>query len=471
VEAAACDRARPHVARRKTAVTPSRKTRYPSSMEIPSTHAAHRPAQASEAAWLELGVPWLVRLRWAAVLVQAVALGTARVAFDLDFPWFTVIALVALSAASNGALARRQGEPRATAAVPWVLMLDVALLTAILGLTGGPMNPFSVFYVVHVALAAMLLETRRAWLVATITIVAFACLFLMQPDDPHAMHHGEALSAHLIGMWVAYLLAAGFVAHFVSRLSSALRARERRLAEVAQLAAVNERLASLSSFSANAAHELGSPLGTIALAAGDLVTALEAVDRASPLSEDARLVAREVARCRGILADLSARAGQSVGEMPSHSTPQAVVDAAVALLPPPLRASLAVTWETPEAADAPCLLTVRTLSQMVANLLRNAWEASEDTARPPEVTLAIACREELVLRVLDRGPGLPPAVAARLGEPFVTTRADRGGLGLGLYLAAAFARRAGGSLSVSPRQGGGTEARLTLARDAVAGAF
>ncbi len=429
------------------------------------------PPQASEAAWLELGVPWLVRLRWAAVLVQALALATAALAFDLAFPWFAVAALVAVSGASNAVLARWQGAPRTTAAVPWVLVLDVALLTAILGLTGGPMNPFSVFYVVHVALAAMLLETRRAWLLASVTIVAFAGLFLLQPDDPHAMHHGDALSAHLVGMWVAYLLAAGFVAHFVSRLSAALRARERRLAEVAQLAALNERLASLSSFSANAAHELGSPLGTIALAAGDLVAQLEARDDARPLVDDARLVVREVGRCRGILADLSARAGQSVGEMPSRTTPKAVVEATLALVPAPLRDALTVIWETPEAADAPCLLTARTLSQMVANLLRNAWEASEDAAAPPEIGLSVTCGELLAFTVRDRGPGLPASVAARLGEPFVTTRGDRGGLGLGLYLAAAFARRAGGTLTVAARPGGGTEARLTLARDAVSGAF
>ena len=187
---------------------------------------------------------------------------------------------------------------------------------------------------------------------------------------------------------------------------------------------------------------------------------------------DAELVCREVARCRGILSDLSARAGETTGEMPSRTTPRALVEASLALLVAPLRAEVEVAWASPGTDEVSCLLTVRTLSQMIANLLRNAAEASEDRPQTPGIMLRVACSSQRIeLSVLDRGPGLPQAVAERLGEPFVTTRQDRGGLGLGLYLAATFARRSGGHLSVLPRPGGGTEARLTLPRDAVGGAF
>ncbi len=436
--------------------------------------------------WLELGTPWLVRLRWAALLVEVVALVVAKTVFDEAIPWAPVVGLLVMSAASNAALSRWQGagrarvvEPQARTArwLPAVVVLDVSLLTGVLALTGGPMNPFSVFYVVYVALAGLLLEARRAWLVASVTIVAFATLFLVQPEETHdhMMHHAthhEAWSPHLVGMWVAYVLAAGFIAHFVGRLSSALRARERRLADVAQISAQNERLASLSSFSANAAHELGSPLGTIALAAGELRVALEAADPGGALAADASLVCREVARCRGILSDLSARAGETTGEMPSRTTPGAVVEASLGLLAAPVRGLVEVVREGADVHAAACFLTVRTLAQMVANLLRNAAEACEDGPLGATITLRVACGAgRVTFAVLDRGPGLPAAVAERIGEPFVTTRQDRGGLGLGLYLAATFARRSGGELTVLPRPGGGTEARLSLPRDAVGGAF
>jgi two-component system sensor histidine kinase RegB len=437
---------------------------------------ATRGVEAPSEGWLELGTPWLVRLRWAALLVEGVALVVAALAFDEPIPWVPIAGLLAIAAASNAALSRARAHP--TVWLPGVVVLDVALLTALIALTGGPMNPFSVFYVVYVALAGLLLEARRAWLVAGVSIVAFALLFVLQPEQAHnhAMHHGmhhdHGWSPHLVGMWVAYVLAAGFIAHFVGRLSSALRAREARLAEVAQMAAQNERLASLSSFSANAAHELGTPLGTIALAAGELKAALGASDPGGPLAADAELVCCEVARCRGILSDLSARAGETTGEMPARTTPGAVIAASLELLAPAMRASVEVVWGAPEAAEAACLLTVRTLAQMVANLIRNAAEACEDAPARDPVQLRIDCRgTTLDLTVLDRGPGLPKPVAERLGEPFVTTRQDRGGLGLGLYLAATFARRSGGQLSVLPRPGGGTEARLTLPRDAIGGAF
>src|SRR5690606_7886748 len=125
-------------------------------------------------------------------------------------------------------------------------------------------NPFTVFYLVHVALAALLLDTKGALLLSLFTSACFASLFLLGGHDAHA-HHGADFSSHLQGMWVSYTLAACFVGYFVAKMTRALQRRERELSELGQIAARAEKLASLSTLAAGAAHELGSPLGTIAI--------------------------------------------------------------------------------------------------------------------------------------------------------------------------------------------------------------
>jgi len=117
-------------------------------------------------------------------------------------------------------------------------------------------------------------------------------------------------------MWLAYSLAAGFVVHFVSRVASALQAREYELFELQRSAARTEKLASLSTLAAGAAHELGTPLGSILLAAKELERGLSQGRPAAELSQDAGLIRQEVERCRDILQRMAANAGEGAGEMP-----------------------------------------------------------------------------------------------------------------------------------------------------------
>jgi len=342
------------------------------------------------------------------------------------------------------------------------------VLTIILLVAGGPNNPFSVFFLVHVALAALLLEARAAWGMVGLTVLAFASLYLLPSHSP--AFHGEMhqWSLHLIGMWLAYALAAIFIAHFIGKVSRALRARERQLSEVQQIAVQNERLATLSSFSANAAHELATPLATIGLAAKELSHGLQ--DTSLPqLQSDATLICEEIARCRTILADLSSRAGESIGEMPIRTTPARLIEELQLLLAPHQRLSLSIEFATPETAQQPIVAPQRTLAQILCNLIRNAFDAHEDSGREDIVILHIEAGNELCFQILDRGLGLTPDVQAQLGNPFITTKARRGGLGLGIYLAHSYAVRTGGHLTFHPRNGGGTEARLCLPVNVVIG--
>lgn len=401
----------------------------------------------------------LRHLRWVSVVVQGLIVLVARPDHD-GLPRAAVCAsLVALTAAS-AAWMRRPAHGRLGAVrLPALLALDVVTLTLLLALTGGAANPFTAVYTINVALGALLLDPPIAVAHGCLTVLAYGLLFTL-PADPHA-HHAAAGERHLLGMWAAHAVVAGGIALFVGRAAGALRDQARALAQAAAATRQAERLATLSAFSANAAHELGSPLGTIALAAGELRAALDGTGAtaAGPgrLRADAALIEAEALRCRDILGELAARAGAAMGEAMAPVPLEAVGPAVVAALGA-RGGGLDVSVEP----GAPLVTGMRGLVGAVVNLVRNAMEASPPGAR---VRLRVQSADGAVaFTVSDRGPGLPEEVRARLGEPFVTGRAHAGGLGLGLFLAFAFARRHGGSLTFSDGVGGGTDATLTLPR-------
>jgi two-component system sensor histidine kinase RegB len=271
-------------------------------------------------------------------------------------------------------------------------------------------------------------------------------------------------------MWACYALAACFVCYFISKVAEAMRERDARLAEARGWMAQNERLAALSSFSANAAHELGTPLATIRLVANELVRALEKRGGDDALRADAALIHAEVERCRRILSDLAAKAGDSVGEAPVATTPSQVLEESLRLALGARPMAVRVSYGNDAWAEAPVVVPAKTLAQMIANLLRNAVDAQAAERSEEPVELHVAVDDDWRVVVRDRGPGLSPSLRTRLGKPFVTTKRDGGGLGLGVYLVSTFAERCGGSLRFAPREGGGLEAILSLPRNALKGA-
>ncbi|HEY5374099.1 MAG TPA: hypothetical protein VIK01_10470, partial [Polyangiaceae bacterium] len=166
---------------------------------------------ASVATAPKIGLAWLVRLRWLAISGQIAITALSVLGLKVSLPLLLVGALISCTALSNLGLTLwlRRHEPSSRALFA-VLVLDVLTLTGLLLSAGGAANPFSVFYLVHVALSALLLAPQRAWLVAALSSLAFGSLFVLPSHtiDPHAMHmHHGASAMHLRGMWLAYSLA------------------------------------------------------------------------------------------------------------------------------------------------------------------------------------------------------------------------------------------------------------------------
>ncbi len=403
----------------------------------------------------------LIRLRWGAVAGEAFSLLVARYTFGADLPLSPALGLVGLMAATNVALALAvRGRPLHAPECAAVLAFDVLQLTALLALVGGASNPFSILYLVQISMAALILGPRWTWGLAGLAAGAYAALFVLVPA-PVMMHDhtGEGFASHLRVMWIAFTAAAALMTYFVARLSGELERRESELRAVRERAVRHERVAALTTLAAGAAHELGTPLGTVAVAAGELHRAVEKVGGplASAMRDDLRLIRQELDRCRRILDGMAAGSGELVGEAPAAIEASALVEDVKAALPPG-RASRLDARETcgPDRLVAPR----RALAGAVANLVQNAFDASPDGR--VELSVAPSPGGGVRITVEDRGPGMAPEVLARVGEPFYTTKPPGQGLGLGLFLARSLADRLGGRFDIESTPGAGTRVSMEL---------
>jgi two-component system sensor histidine kinase RegB len=274
---------------------------------------------------------------------------------------------------------------------------------------------------------------------------------LHPPDQPPASWVMPA------GLWTAIVLTGGLNAYFIGRTRAALRDREEQLLRARERAARNEQLAILSTLSAGAAHELGTPLGTIAVVARELEIQSRQLDEDGGLAEDARLIRQEVDRCRRILDRMRV---DSIELVRHNATPidlTELVKQVVEALKPGEESRLKVDCD-------PNLQTVlgplHTLQQAVNVLVRNAFDAS-----PQDGVVELQIRRDdghVVFAVEDHGTGMSEETLHRAGQPFFTTKPPGQGMGLGLFLVRLVAERAGGTFRLESKPGVGTRSELHL---------
>lgn len=421
----------------------------------------------------------LIRLRWAAILGQLTVVLTTRFALGVEIDLTPLLGMLALESATNLALAlwaRGHDQPPASV-FGGVMALDVLLLTALLAMSGGAHNPFSVLYLVHIVLATVTLSPRWSWGLTSLALFSYAALFLVGQGEPagehaghgaHAGHGGAALhdhimALHLPGMWVALAVTAIFIVYFVHRIRGELAARDDELARVAAAREREERLIGLATLSAGAAHELNTPLSTIALVAKELELALTHCEpRDEALVEDAQLIRGQVDRCQRILQQMAVDAGESMGELPTPTRTGELFEEVLEELAHPPGVSVIAS---DEALAAEILVAPRAISLALQGIVRNALEAASDRGLAQVVRLDVRLDDRCAaLMIEDESGGMPPEVARRANEPFFTTKPTGRGMGLGLFLASTLCERLDGRLTVAATEGEGTTITLDLPR-------
>lgn len=412
-----------------------------------------------------IAMPWIIRLRYAMVLGQilTVAFTNWMLRIDLPLGWMAIPPV--LIGASNVWLEKREARTpdRASesALICWVFVLDTICLTAMLMLGGGPTNPFSLLYLVHITLAATILTRRQTWTLGVLASVCFALLFWKYRPIPKLgmNHHGEGASLHLIGMWVGFTVATGLVTIFSGKISELLRRHEESLLRMQEELAKRDRLAALVTLAAGAAHELSTPLATIAVASKELERYATQTASDDGIVEDSRLIRTEVDRCREILVRMSAEGTEPAGETPEAVTIEDLLNSVRSTFASNLQLRILAGSDVLRATP---ILPKRAVRQALIALIGNACDAST-----PASAIDVAVSKEkdgdiVRFEVRDSGSGMAPETLRHVGEPFFTTKEPGRGMGLGVFLVRSLAEQLGGELTIESAFGKGTTARLDL---------
>ncbi len=396
----------------------------------------------------------LMMLRWLAVAGQLAAVLYARAVLELDFALEACLMLIGLSATVNLASwivfppTKRLSEPEALA----FFAFDVIQLTTLLAITGGLNNPFALLILAPVAISATMLPARSAMVVAAlglaaITLIAFVHLPLLRPD-------GRALELpelFIEGFWAALAIGIVFVSAYAQRVAAEIRSMHEAVLAAQMALDREQKLTDLAGVVAAMAHELGTPLATVKLVSSELIEELEARPELADLAEDARLIRAQADRCRDILRSMG-RAGKD--DMLMRTVPLTELVRLAAEPHMDRGKEIEIRGHALEGASAepPAVPRDAGIIHGLRNLVQNAVDFARSRVR---IDITWTPRQ-IRVRVADDGPGYPPDLIGRLGDPFLRAhgaprrdpeRPAYEGMGLGVFIAKTLLERSGGRVT------------------------
>ncbi|SFD08132.1 two-component system, sensor histidine kinase RegB [Bosea sp. CRIB-10] len=405
----------------------------------------------------------LVRLRWLAIAGQSVAVAGVHFGLGFSLPFGWCFLAIAVSAWLNIALrirfplSHRLREGAATA----LLGFDILQLAALLYLTGGLQNPFAILFLAPVMISATALPPRHTLALGLLAAGLATLLVFVHWPLPWAGAERPVLPwQYQVGNWIALLLGLGFTGIYAWRVAKEARDLSEALAATELVLAREQHLSQLDGLAAAAAHELGTPLATIALVAREL-------SRLAPpegeMAEDITLLREQVERCRGILGKLASLQDDDAGPLDQLSLRLLIEEAAGPQRPFGVPFEIALTGDKPE----PICRRNPGMIYGLGNIVDNAV----DFARSKVTITAQWTEGAVMLTIADDGPGFPPEVLMRAGDPYLSrshakeSRAG-GGLGLGLFIAKTLLERSGATLEFSnlPLPATGANIRITWLR-------
>ncbi len=427
---------------------------------------------------------WLFILRNLMILSEVILIVLSVYGLNIRLPeqqlWLVLLSIGAVNIYTSMRL--KTEDPVTELEIFSQLVIDVFGITALLYLTGGASNPITWVYLLPLIITAIMLHQSYAWYMVILTTSMYTALMAynvplpsIEPHMPdpdmqlsnaanyelmqhaHAMSDSHYFNLHIFGMWFGFVFSAGLVAFFVVELAKTLKAQERNLAEARENALRDERVVSLGTLAASAAHDMGTPLGTIAIVAHELEQEYS-IHAFPDLHDKLLIVQQQISRCKTALSVMSASAGEMRAESGSAMLLTDYID------------ELINQWRThkpttklrffigPEVSAQAKIIAELTLTHSIINVLNNAAEAS-----PPEQGIEFHASWDLdyaVIKIKDFGPGLPPELINFAGKQPVVSK--KRGLGLGLFLAYSSINRLGGKIKLYNGTAGGACVEITL---------
>lgn len=425
---------------------------------------------------------WLLQLRWVAVVGQIATIIGSILLFQMQIPMFWAMAIViALTVVSNLFLSAWFGYWKGidkrlmqdVSPLPWnlvlglVLIMDILSLTALLFTTGGPNNPFCLFFFVNLSLSALLLNRQWAWAINALTIGCFGML-MFEHHQIDQLNLGlttirsiNDFSLEHMGFLAAFATCSSVIVYFMTRLTDELRAQQIEIRRAQELQANSEKIEALGTLAAGTAHELATPLSTIAIVARDVEQAFEKhppdFPGAEDVIEDVHLIRSQLDRCRRIIDRMSSHAGETIGESIESTSIQ---DITLTSLDGVIERGRVQIELDDDLASQTIDVPRDALCQAMRGLVQNAFDADPSDRA---VTVTVAKDDgDWLWSIRDQGQGMTAEQLKRVSEPFFTTKPPGKGMGLGVFLAKNVVGRLGGSVTFKSSPSKGTTAYVRI---------
>lgn len=399
---------------------------------------------------------YLLLIRLFAIGGQVVALLFMQYFFSITLPVFPIsiiiIALGLFTVASWWHTRNMATVSQKTFLVQ--LLVDLVTLSLLIYFTGGSINPFISLFIIPIIFAAASLKTAYTWVIALIALASYTTLMFYHIPLIDRSLHAEHMRLHIWGMWYGFILSAVLVAYFVSRIAKTIRDQDRLLAAVREEQLHAEQILALGTLAAGTAHELGTPLSTMAV----LSRELEHGHTGDPeLAKGFRVMREQIDRCKSILARMAADAGQ----LQANSGHRATLDKYLLAIIDDwrqTRSDVDINLNLQSVPPGAAIIADQTLSHAIINVLNNAADASSST-----VGIDIAWNHEnLNIKIHNDGHGIEQEMLNHIGEIIISSKSPADGMGLGLFLARTTFNRYGGNLQLINRESGGVTAEIML---------
>ena len=405
----------------------------------------------------------LTLIRWVAIAGQVLTLLVVHFGFGFQLPLVSALAIVGASLLLN--LVVITGHPKTIRlgerAAATFLAFDILQLAALLYLTGGLDNPFSFLLLAPIAVSATILSVRSTIALCILSIICITLLAIYHYPLPWTEKGFYVPQVYVLGTWVALVIGIIFFAIYTWRVADEARRMSTALATSQLALAREQQLAAVGGLAAAAAHELGSPLGTIAVVSGEIERELP---ENSPIREDMRLLMGETRRCRDILAELSERSVDNIDNrspfalLPIHALVQAAAERHQRDNILFHFVSEAKSKELPE----PIVMRSPEIVHGLGNLIQNASQFALKNVQ----IFTFWDAEYITIVIQDDGLGFPPGLLERLGEPYIASRSQSDGrMGLGIFIAQTLLERSGAGIKFGNLNDGGANVEILWSRD------
>ena len=372
-----------------------------------------------------------INLRWIGILGQLITINSVKFIFNFDFDFIAANLIILIGAISNTFLFYYYKKVQlSNTSAFYFLLIDIIQLTSLLYLTGGVVNPFSIFLLIPSVFASSNLKIKTNFFLIFVTLISIIFLTFFSLDLPKPLSdHFHVSSYYYYAIPTGLIIALLFLNYFALIFGKESNLRKDALNKLQELVSKEHELFSLGSQAAAAAHSLGTPLSTIKIISQDL---LEQLNNNKNLKKDVELLVSQVNRCNDILKRLSINSKIEDDfidkDLSLHDYLKEIVNSFIEIS----NKNFIVNIEQDTNA-----FHIKKSIEIIYGMRNFIGNANKFAKNNIYITIKSDSETSEII-IEDDGPGFSKDILTKIGEPYIKSLRSndnkKSGLGLGIFI-------------------------------------